>query len=83
MRLLEMTSGDLERTSEFGTWKQLLGNECRRVARGYSNCWRLLRLLEALATAGSSGNCWKLWRVPGEARNMTENALSILIVIFL
>ena len=74
------------------TWEQLpslaLGNECGRVARGYSNCWRLQRLLEAVAmleaaaTAGSCGDCWKLQRVASEARNVTENALSILIVIF-
>ena len=49
------------------TWKQLpslaLGNECGRVSRGYSNCWRLQRLLEATATVGSCGNCWKLRRL--------------------
>ena len=33
-------------------------------------------------TVGSCGNCWKLRRVAGKACNMTENALSILIVIF-
>ena len=68
------------------TWKQLpslaLGNECRRVSRGCSNCWRLQRLLEAPVTDGSCGDCWKLRWVAGEARNMMENALSILIVIF-
>ena len=63
MRSPEMTSSDLEITYQFGTWKRLLGNECGRVSRGYSNCW-------------------KLRRVAGEARNMTENAISILIVIF-
>ena len=63
MQSLQTTSGDLETTSQFGTWKQLPGTECGRVVRGYSNCW-------------------KLWRVAGEARNMTENDLSILIVIF-
>ena len=49
------------------TWKQLpslaLGNECGRVSRGYCNCWRLQRLLEATATVGSYGNCWKLRRL--------------------
>ena len=49
------------------TWKQLpnlaLGNECGRVSRGYSNCWRLQRLLEGTATVGSCGNCWKLRRL--------------------
>ena len=44
---LEMTSGDMETTSQFGTWKRLPGNECGGVARGYSNCWKLWRLLEA------------------------------------
>ena len=39
---LEMTSGDSDMTSQFGTWKQLLVNECGRVARGYGNCWKLL-----------------------------------------
>ena len=34
------------------------------------------------ATVGCCGNGWKLRRVAGEARNMTENALSISIVIF-
>ena len=47
MQSLETTSGDLETTSQFGTWKRLPGNECERVARGYSNCLRLRRLLEA------------------------------------
>ena len=47
MRSLEMTSGDLETTSQFGPWKLIPGNKCGRVARGYSNCWRLQRLLEA------------------------------------
>ena len=36
-----------ETTSQFGTYKQLPGNKCGRVARGYGNCWRLRRLLEA------------------------------------
>ena len=33
-------------------------------------------------TVGSCGDCWKLRRVAGEAHNMKENALCILIVIF-
>ena len=49
MRTLETTSGDLETTSQFGTWKQLPGNKCGRVAGGYGNCWRLRRLLDAAA----------------------------------
>ena len=42
---------------------------------------RLQQLLEVAATVGSYGHCWKLRRLL-EARNITENALSILIVIF-
>ena len=60
MQSLEMTSGNSSTTLQFGTWKLLLGNKCGRVARGYSNCWRLWQLLEAAAIAGSCGNCWKL-----------------------
>ena len=40
-------------------------------------------LPEVTATAEACGNCWKLWQVAGEARNMMENALFILIVIFM
>ena len=47
MQSLETTSSDSKMTSLFGTWKLLSGNECGRVARGYGNCWRLWRLLEA------------------------------------
>ena len=43
-------------------------------------------LPEVTVTAGGCGDCWKPWQVvvvvAGDARNMTENALSILIVIF-
>ena len=39
-------------------------------------------LLEVTATAGACSDCWKLWLVAGKARNMTENTVSILIVIF-
>ena len=45
-------------------------------------CWKLQRLLEAAASAGSCGICWKLRWVAGKARNMAENALYILIVLF-
>ena len=38
-------------------------------------------LLEVMATAGGCGDFWKPWRVAGDARNMMENYLSILIVI--
>ena len=37
---------------------------------------------EVTATAGGCCDCWKLRRVAGDARNMTENALFILIVFF-
>ena len=45
----------------------------------YSNCWKLRHLLEAAVSAGrleveAATGC-------RQARNMTENALSILIVI--
>ena len=40
-------------------------------------------LSEVMATAGGRGGCWKPRRVAYEACNMTKNALSILIVIFL
>ena len=36
----------------------------------------------AAVTVGSCGDSWKLRQVADEASNMTENALSILIVIF-
>ena len=39
-------------------------------------------LPEVTGTAGGCGDCWKLWRVSGEACNVIENALSILIVVF-
>ena len=65
----EMTSGDLEITSQFGTWK--------RMRESFQ---RLQQLLEVASTVGSYSNCWKLRRVAGEACNMTENALSILII---
>ena len=72
------------------TWKQLpslaLRNDFREMsagqlpevtatAGGYSDCWKLRRLLEAAVY------CWKLRIVASEAHNMTKNALSILIVI--
>ena len=33
--------------NDFPVCHMPLGNECRRVASGYSNCWRLWQLLEA------------------------------------
>ena len=60
------------------TWKRLpslaLRNDFRESNAG--------ELPEVMATVGGCSDCWKLQRVAGEARNMTENALSILIVIF-
>ena len=52
MRSLEMTSGDLETTSEFGTWKRMR-----------ESLQRLQQLLEVAATVGSYGDCWKLRRL--------------------
>ena len=46
------------------------------------DCWKLRRLFEAEATVWRCGDCWKLQRLTGEACNMMENALSILIAIF-
>ena len=53
MRSLETTPGDSETTFQFGASKQLLENECGRVARGYGNCWSLQRLMEAVV------GCWR------------------------
>ena len=69
MRSLETTSGDSETTSSLA-----LGNDFRETNAG--------ELPEVKSTAGGCGNCWKLRRVTGKVRNMTENDLSILIVIF-
>ena len=52
----------------------------RHLAFTVANC--VLNRRFGVVTVGGSGNCWKLRRVAGEARNMMENALSILIVIF-
>ena len=68
MQLLETSSGDLEMTSQFGNWKRLPRNECRRV------CQRLWQLLEVTATAGRCGE------FASEARNTVEIPLSILII---
>ena len=56
------------------------GIERCHLAFAVANC--VLNWSFAVVTVGSCGDCWKLRRVAGEARNMTENALSILIVIF-
>ena len=56
------------------TWKQppslALGNDFWETNAG-----------EFPATAGGCSDCWKLLRVAGEAGNVTENVLSILIVL--
>ena len=58
------------------TWKQrpilALGNDFWETNAG--------EFPEVTATAGDRSDCWKLQRVVGEARNMMENALSILII---
>ena len=46
------------------------------------SCQSLRQLLEVATTAGGCDDCRTLQRVAGEAGNMTENALSILIVLF-
>ena len=48
------------------------------LAFAVANC--VLNRWFASVTVGCCGDCWKLRRVAGEARNMTENALSILII---
>ena len=50
------------------------------LAFAVANC--LLNRRFATVTVGSCGICWKQRRVAGKARNMTETAPSILIVIF-
>ena len=50
------------------------------LAFAVANC--VLNLRFSAATVGRCGDGWKLRRVAGEARNMMENALSILILIF-
>ena len=52
----------------------------RHLAFAVANC--VLNLRFSAATVGRCGDGWKLRRVVGEARNMMENALSILILIF-
>ena len=52
----------------------------RHLAFAVANC--VLNRRFAAVTVGSCGNCWKLRRVASEAHNMTENALSILLLFF-
>ena len=46
------------------------------------SCQLCIKSEVCCGTVGRCGDGWKLRRIAGEARNMTENALSILIVIF-
>ena len=63
------------------TYRQRIDSLARRhLAFAVANC--ALNPRFAAVTVGSCGDSWELWRVAGEASNMTENALSILIVIF-
>ena len=64
------------------SWKLRRQLEAAVTAGSCDDSWKLRRQLEAAATAGSCDDSWKLRRVAGEASNMTEDALSILIVIF-
>ena len=50
------------------------------IAFAVVNC--VLNRRFAAVTVGSCSDCWRLRQVADEARNITENALSILIVIF-
>ena len=68
MQSLETTSGHSEMTTQF-------------VSRHFET--NAGELPEMTATALGYGYCWKPRRVAGDAHNMMENALSILIVIFL
>ena len=51
----------------------MVWHERRHLAFAVANCVLNLRF---------AAHCWTLRRIAGEARNMTENALSILSVIF-
>ena len=63
------------------TYRQRIDSLARRhLAFAVANC--ALNPRFAAVTVGSCGDSWKLRWVAGEASNMTENALSILIVIF-
>ena len=63
------------------TYRQQINRLGRRhLAFAVAHC--ALNPRFAAVTVGSCGDSWKLRRVAGEASNMTENALSILIVIF-
>ena len=63
------------------TYKQRIDRpERRHLAFAVANC--ALNPRFAAVTVGSCGNSWKLQRQLEAATDMTENALSILIVIF-
>ena len=63
------------------TYRQRIDRLARRhLAFAVANC--ALNPRFAAVTVGSCGDSWKLQWVAGEASNMTENALSILINIF-
>ena len=63
------------------TYRQRIGRLGRcHLAFAVAHC--ALNPRFAAVTVGSCGDSWKLRRVAGEASNMMENALSILIVIF-
>ena len=63
------------------TYRQRIDRLARRHL-GFSVANYALNPRFAAVTVGSCGDSWKLRRVAGEASNITENALSILIVIF-
>ena len=61
-------------------WRSVNKGRAWKTPSCICNC--LLNRRFATVTVGSCSHCWKLQRVADEARNMMENALSILIVIF-
>ena len=58
------------------TWKRLPS----LTLENYLRETNARELPEVTATAGGCGNCWQLRRVAFKARNMMENALSLLII---
>ena len=54
----------------------------RHLAFAVANCVLNRRFAAVTVGSRSCGDSWKLRRVAGKARNMMENALFILIIIF-
>ena len=62
--------------------KQTTNQQASKTPSCICSCNCALNPRFAAVTVGSCGDSWKLRRVAGQASNMTENALSILIAIF-